>query len=84
MSEEKPMTEQAGEGVIAEVLGSTREVNGGELESVLTIYNAEGLAVLVEHALRDAGYRIVHPAAMHEDCDDWWTCCIHTPPEDVR
>ena len=30
-------------------LSEVREVNGGELESVLTIYRPEGLAVLVAH-----------------------------------
>lgn len=45
--------------VIAAALDATVEVNGGELESVLTIYRPTGLAVLVMNALREAGYEVV-------------------------
>lgn len=49
---------EAREAVTA-VLGDTREVNGGELESVLTIYTPEGLAVLVLNGLAANGYEVI-------------------------
>lgn len=39
-------------------------------------------ARVVIQALRDRGYRIVHPEHMADDCLDRWTCCIHEPPKD--
>ena len=39
-------------------------------------------AEVAVEALRAAGYRIVHPETMREDCPDPWTCCIHEPPKD--
>lgn len=50
------MSRERVEAVLAEVLAGSREVNGGELESVLTIYKPEGLAVLCYNALRDQGH----------------------------
>lgn len=59
--------------IIEGVLGETREVNGGELESVLTIYNHRGLAVLIANAL-DA-YEQVQPDP--EPCDwDGESYCV--------
>lgn len=40
------------EATVTGVLAATREVNGGELESVLTIYTPAGLALLVVDAMR--------------------------------
>lgn len=45
--------------VIAATLAETREVNGGELESVLTIYTPEGLAHLIFVRLHAQGFDIV-------------------------
>lgn len=70
--------------VIAAALGATTEVNGGELEPVTSIYRPEGLAVLVDHALREAGFVVVNPAETAEDCEDPWVCCIHERPEAER
>ncbi len=32
--------------------------------------------------LEAAGFRIIHPALMREDCADPWVCCIHDRPKD--
>lgn len=44
---------------ITEALEEGREVNGGEWESVLTIYRPEGLAFIVLAALRRNGWEVV-------------------------
>lgn len=41
----------------------------------------EPVADVVENALRDSGFLVVHPASMLKDCPDRWTCCIHERPE---
>jgi hypothetical protein len=50
---------------ITSALAQTREVNGGEHESVLTIYRPEGLAVLVRDAVNAAGF-VFAPTAIVE------------------
>lgn len=52
--------------IITQVLTSTREVNGGELEPVTDIYTPEGVATLIRNALADAG-RLCCPDPLCED-----------------
>lgn len=44
---------------IAGALNHTLEVNGGELESILTIYRPKGVAVFIVNALHNAGFEVV-------------------------